>query len=248
MIIAPDFLDHWKTRLLVDELAGDELAPLYLIRLWAHCQTKKTHRLGRVSASAIKSICRYKGDAGALWLALQNSGYVIVKNEQVEVHEWSKYNQGLITSWENGKKGGRPKKPTGNPQDTCGVPAANPEGTDKIGLDKIGLDIHSDPAKPGRLRNVLLDAVAAIGGANPLQIPKGQWPHMNKLLQQIKSVSPDVTVEEIQRRERNYRLHFPDPKVACTPDALVKWWARCDKGPQAAELPFLEPSNLRAHG
>ena len=122
--------------MLVDELQGDETAPLLVLRLWAHCQVKKTHRLGRVSAAALKSICRYKGAHEALWLAMQNSGFIEVKNEQLDVHEWSVYNAGLITSWKNGAKGGRPRKPTGNPQVTHGQPASNPLETDKRGLDK----------------------------------------------------------------------------------------------------------------
>jgi hypothetical protein len=36
-------------------------------------------------------------------------------------------NAGLIASWSNGGKGGRPKKPTGNPQKTHGLPTGYPQ-------------------------------------------------------------------------------------------------------------------------
>ena len=147
VIVTPEFLDHWKTRMLVDELQGDETAPLLVLRLWAHCQVRKTHRLGRVSASALKSICRYNGSHEALWLALQNSGFIEVKHEQVDVHQWSVYNQGLINSWINGRKGGRPKKPTGIPQVSHGEPTANPNVTDKIGLERIGGEKNGSAAE-----------------------------------------------------------------------------------------------------
>jgi hypothetical protein len=40
MIVDPDFLDHWRTRMLVDALQ-DECAPMYIIRVWAHCQQRR---------------------------------------------------------------------------------------------------------------------------------------------------------------------------------------------------------------
>ncbi len=41
MIIDPDFPDHWKTRMLVGALNNDETAPVYLLRLWGHCQNRR---------------------------------------------------------------------------------------------------------------------------------------------------------------------------------------------------------------
>ena len=41
MIVDPDLFEHWRTRMLADLLGGDEMTPLYLIRLWAHCQLRR---------------------------------------------------------------------------------------------------------------------------------------------------------------------------------------------------------------
>lgn len=85
-----------------------------------------------------------------------------------------------------------------------------------------------------RPRNLILDALAAVGGDDPLQVPPTAWSGVQKCLLNIKAVTPDVTVEEIQRRTANYRLHFPNVTVSHM--ALTKWWARCDQPPKH---PFL---------
>lgn len=145
MIVQPNFLDHWKTRLLVSELGGDEFAPFYVLRLWGHCQEQKTSRFPKLSAPSLAAICRAKTSAEQLWLAMQNSGFIRVKNGVVVVHQWDEYNAGLLTSWENGRKGGRPKKPTGNPRDTRGQPEANPLKTDRE--DRLDRDDKMDENK-----------------------------------------------------------------------------------------------------
>lgn len=114
MIIEPDFLDHWKTRLLM-RLLDTEAAPNYVIRLWSHCQTRKTNKFPEWSPAILASVCRWPGDADQFWSAMMQTfcrhedGYLIA-------HEWDEVNASLIAAWSNGGKGGRPKKPTGNPR------------------------------------------------------------------------------------------------------------------------------------
>ena len=85
-----------------------------------------------------------------------------------------------------------------------------------------------DVAKAPRARNVLLDALAACGGADPLQIPPRAWSGIASALADIMAVCPQVTPEEIARRSANYRTHMSD-KTILTPSALAKNWALCDK-------------------
>lgn len=114
MIIEPDFLDHWKTRLLM-RLLDTEAAPNYVIRLWSHCQTRKTNKFPEWSPAILASVCRWSGDADQFWSAMMQTfcrhedGYLIA-------HEWDEVNASLIAAWSNGGKGGRPKKPMGNPR------------------------------------------------------------------------------------------------------------------------------------
>jgi hypothetical protein len=108
MIVRREFLDHWKTQDLINRL-NDPLAPLYLIRLWGHCEASKKCRFPALTPSAIKAICRFPGTAEQLDDALREAGFLRRDNEGVYVVNWDEHNAGLVTSWENGKRGGRPK-------------------------------------------------------------------------------------------------------------------------------------------
>lgn len=143
MIVDPDFLDHWKTRMLVDLLSGDECAPLYVIRLWGHCQTRRNWVFD-IPNVGVKALCRFQGDASAIDGALIAAGFISRDGSSVTVIGWDEHNASLIANWKNGKKGGRPpkNKPKDKPSETHGLPMENPEAThqEPIGEDRIGLD------------------------------------------------------------------------------------------------------------
>jgi hypothetical protein len=159
MIIEVDFLDHWKTRLLVNELDGDELAPTYLIRLWAHCQIRVAGTFRKLSADALKAICRFSGDASKFDAALCKSGYVSRDGDKITVVGWADKNKKMLANKANGKRGGRPRKgkPINNPTETQGEPNDNPNGeinnpqkpeeirVDEIRVDKKRRDIFVKP-------------------------------------------------------------------------------------------------------
>lgn len=128
MIVQPDFLDHWKTVLLCD-LLNDQRAPIYIIRLWAHCQNRKISRFKPCSANMLKAICKAPQDAAAFFAAMFESGFVELDGEELVVHDWDDVNSSLVKSWDNGKRGGRPKKskPSNNPAITQPKPSDNPE-------------------------------------------------------------------------------------------------------------------------
>lgn len=115
MIVDPDFPDHWKTRMLVN-LLQDEAAPVYLLRLWAHCQNRKQSEFESLTPEALKALCRFPGHANSLESSLAASGFVRRDDRgYLLVLNWDDYNSGLVANWENGRKGGRPRKPIENP-------------------------------------------------------------------------------------------------------------------------------------
>ena len=153
MIVDPDFLDHWRTRMVVDALGEDELAPTYILRLWGHCQSRKSDRFAMPPAG-LKAQCRYKGDAEAFEKALSDAGFVQREGDTIHILGWAEQNAALLAAWENGGKGGRPRKPIenprvtdeepkDNPEETHGEPDANPGKTDKRGLDKTSPSLRS---------------------------------------------------------------------------------------------------------
>jgi len=113
MILEPDFLDHWKTRNLI-RLLGDELAPLYLIRLWSHCQLRRTDRL-KINSEELALICHFPLEKKASLVAAMKASRCIheVKGGFI-IHGFKEINGKLFANWNNGLKGGRPKKP--NPE------------------------------------------------------------------------------------------------------------------------------------
>lgn len=128
MIVEQDFLDHWKTRLLV-RLLGTELAPIYVLRLWAHCQSRKTDRFTDWKPDVLASVCRWDGDAQILWDAMIKT-FARLESGAFIAHDWAECNASLISAWTNGKLGGRPKKePSGNQSDNR---PDNPSETDRV--------------------------------------------------------------------------------------------------------------------
>jgi hypothetical protein len=127
MIIEPDFLDHWKTRLLMRLLETDS-APNYVIRLWSHCQTRKTNTFPEWSPVILSSVCRWPGDADLFWSAMLQT-FCRVEDGYLIAHQWDEVNASLIAAWSNGGKGGRPKKPTGNPRVNPEPNQVNPQLT-----------------------------------------------------------------------------------------------------------------------
>lgn len=128
MIVEQDFLDHWKTRLLV-RLLGTELAPIYVLRLWAHCQSRKTDRFTDWKPDVLASVCRWDGDAQILWDAMIKT-FARLESGAFIAHDWAECNASLISAWTNGKLGGRPKKePSGNQSDNR---TDNPDTTKRL--------------------------------------------------------------------------------------------------------------------
>jgi hypothetical protein len=162
VIVDPDFFDHWRTRMVVDALQ-DEMAPVYIMRLWAHCQTRKSDR-HTMPPAGLKAQCRAPHDAATFEQALIEAGFVERNGQEICVSGWAEQNASLIAAWENGGKGGRPKKPTGNPTETHGKPIgnpavtqgepnANPDETDKSREEKNSPSLRSgESAKPRATR------------------------------------------------------------------------------------------------
>lgn len=118
MIVEPDFLDHWKTLRLI-ELTNDSAAPLMLIRLWGHCQTRRCWQFP--SALAVSGICRWKANPQDLVNILVELKFLDQVGEVLVVHDFEFTNHRLISCWTNGAKGGRPILYKRKPKSTLGV-------------------------------------------------------------------------------------------------------------------------------
>src|SRR5450830_626348 len=166
VIVDPDFFEHWRTRMLVDALGDDEMAPMYVMRLWAHCQSRRAIRFDSMPSAGIKALCRFKGDAVTLESALVEAGFITRDCDAIDILKWADHNAKLISNWKNGATGGRPKKteeePNDNPNGTQEEPGENQSEThsDPIGGEEIREDLKpttpdgvvaaSDAGKPAK--------------------------------------------------------------------------------------------------
>lgn len=151
MIVEPDFLEHWKTRLLV-RLLGTEEAPLHVIRLWAHCQHRKTDRFTGWEPDVLASVCRWVGPAQTLWDSMLKSGFARVEKGEFIAHGWADCNASLVAAWANGKLGGRPKKAKENgdsdkDKKPPGNPSVIPPGTGRLS-DREDREEKNPPIAP----------------------------------------------------------------------------------------------------
>lgn len=96
---------------------------------------------------------------------------------------------------------------------------------------KLDSELVPEPPKPKKQRTAdpLFDALATECGSNPRELTAAAARECGVALADIRSVAPDLTAAEIQRRAENYRLQFAD--AACTVFALAKHWARCGERP-----------------
>lgn len=188
MIVQPDFLTHWKTRKLV-RLLKDPCAPLYVIRIWALCQTSKIDVLP-ANSKTIAAICEFDGDSNLLRKSLLDCGFLeSQKNGSYLVHGWAELNRGLLHNWSAGKKGGRPslsasnkvpsktdletpmkhsiksgvEKPLDNQRDTKTEPKENPVVTD--GVDRSDRPDQIRPDGVERSDQTREDVVGIVGQA-----------------------------------------------------------------------------------
>lgn len=143
LIVDPDFFDHWRTGMVINAL-NDAAAPVYIMRLWAHCQDRKAYEFA-MPAAGLKAQCKCPADAQLFEESLIDAGFIRRDGDIVTVIGWAEKNAALIAAWGNGARGGRPKKnptethglPMGNPARTHGEPMANPQETDKRREEKI---------------------------------------------------------------------------------------------------------------
>jgi hypothetical protein len=222
MIVDPDFFEHWRTRMVSDMLGGDPMAPIYIMRLWAHCQNRKGE-IFDIPVAGIKAICQYPGDAQSLEDALIASQYLERDGRTVTVVGWAEKNASLIASWENGHKGGRPKKhqkttqaePTGNPEETHGKPSDNPSAT------------QAKPIREEKIREEI-PTTHVVGAHAPkptkraYQLPADFYPNETGVsYAEQRRVSLAVELESFRNHHRAKGSTFKDWQAA--------WRTWCDK-------------------
>ncbi len=103
--------------------------------------------------------------------------------------------------------------------------AAVVEALDVDPLDVEPQDITLERERVARARNPLFDALAEATGYDPTAMTTREARACGVALAEIKAATPDLTIEELQRRASNYLTHFDG--AALTPNALANQWSKC---------------------
>ena len=143
MIVKTDFLDHWKTQLLI-QTTKDESAPLAILRGWAYCQLSRRWQFPEMTGAQLAAVCRWGKRKPACHVALLKAGFVERCESGFAFHDWEKENAQLVQKWKCGQKGGRPPKKTGSEPDETG--RFQPRtGSEPIRQDQTGLEKNHAP-------------------------------------------------------------------------------------------------------
>lgn len=173
--------------MLVGILDGDEMAPLYVIRIWSNCQQRKSSVISGMSSHGLKALCRYAGDADLLERGLIEAGFIVREGNDICAPKWADHNAKLIANWQNGKRGGKPKKqhenekhnpsaglgyknetqlePNRNPNVTQSEPNSNPNSFFANPNDTL-----ANPTLTDKIR-LDIDKIKAVNNPNGLFVP-----------------------------------------------------------------------------
>jgi hypothetical protein len=111
MKLDPGFMNHWKTERLIDELGAE--AVVAVLRLWGSAQIRRTFSGLQFTPKRLAMETKWKGSADQLFAVLTDPDAPWLDRESdgtFTIHGFSEHQHQVIKLWENGKKGGRPKK------------------------------------------------------------------------------------------------------------------------------------------
>lgn len=170
MIVDPDFPDHPKTIRLQRALGPQ--APMILLRLWGHCQHRKTDVLGN-DPEDLAAICRWEGKAKVLVTALLTCRWLDETSDGWVAHGWRAYNQSWLSRIEGGKLRAASASRAKNGQlVTSALPATDQlAGYEQVSLPQLAGVIAGAEERRGeemRREQPPIRAGALMGGAEAL--------------------------------------------------------------------------------
>jgi hypothetical protein len=111
MKLDPGFASHWKTERLIARCGHGAVTGL--LRLWGDCQIQRRWSGISLNPTKLAAMMRYEGDHTALWEAMTDADAPWLDSEEGgtwAIHDFSHHQKQVIHMWENGRKGGRPRK------------------------------------------------------------------------------------------------------------------------------------------
>jgi hypothetical protein len=111
MKLDPGFPNHWKTERMMDKLGADGVVAL--LRLWSNAQISHRFTGLHFTPKRLAMETKWKGDENLLFAVLTDpeAPWLDADPEGTfTIHGFAEHQHQVVKLWENGKKGGRPKK------------------------------------------------------------------------------------------------------------------------------------------
>ena len=218
-------------------------------REWKDRQWQQTCGVTRREIDSADRLLQWDGQALNVWNYPADKEHIV--REKRDIGRAGGIKSGVSRSSKSEPKGEAEAKQTVQPngQANASTEGKGKEGKGKesyiapakpVAVSELDLDCPFPPEseKKPRERNQTLDALAACGGADPLQVTPRAWAGIAAALADIKAVCADVNPQEITRRAANYRTHMREAMLS--PHALAKNWALCNKPNLRAPKPAQE--------
>jgi len=116
MKLDPGFLNHWKTELLIAELGAEGVVAV--LRLWGNAQIRRQWSGLKLTPRRLAMETKWKGDENHLFSVLTDTDAPWLDPEDGgtwAIHAFDEHQRQVIALWENGAKGGRPRKVSPTP-------------------------------------------------------------------------------------------------------------------------------------
>lgn len=166
MRVEPELPDHPKY-LRLKRRVGD-FAMEALVRLWGHCQQNQRGGCWRgVDAEYVELIAKWDGEPVLLFRSLLETGWIEQKDDTILIHDWDEMNKQFVTNWNNGTKGGRPKK-NAIPEET------NQTETQRLTQSKTDTQLGLVAISGSQPNNPLVNPIPVSG--NPLETQREPSP------------------------------------------------------------------------
>jgi hypothetical protein len=111
MKLDPGFPNHWKTERLIEQLGADGV--LAVLRIWGRAQISRTFTGLQLTPKRLAMETKWKGDENRLFEVLTDKDAPwldIEADGSFTIHGFEEHQHQVVKLWENGKKGGRPRK------------------------------------------------------------------------------------------------------------------------------------------
>ncbi|MCF7732107.1 MAG: hypothetical protein K9N23_10480 [Akkermansiaceae bacterium] len=132
MKLDPGFPNHWKTERLIADLGAEGVVAV--LRLWGNAQIRREFSGLKFTPRRLAMETKWFGDENQLFDVLTDPDSPWLDPEEGgtwAIHGFAEHQHQVIKLWENGRKGGRPKK-TSTSSSPSPSPICEPNGNQMV--------------------------------------------------------------------------------------------------------------------